>query len=101
MPYYKIVLQYLIICWEIIWCCFRLLKERCHGVPYWCEQVLIDMVEKRQLMILETEEGSHIEESTIAPNANHIKRIQYRAEHPAAEFKQLNDIFLTATSVST
>lgn len=52
-------------------------------------------------MILETEEGSHIEESTIAPNANHIKRIQYRAEHPAAEFKQLNDIFLTATSVST
>ncbi|CAG2250808.1 unnamed protein product [Mytilus edulis] len=77
----------------------RLLKERCHGVPYWCEQVLIDMVEKRQLMILETEEGSHIEESTIAPNANHIKRIQYRAEHPAAEFKQLNDIFLTVTSI--
>ncbi|CAC5390739.1 unnamed protein product [Mytilus coruscus] len=79
----------------------RLLKERCHGVPYWCEQVLIDMVEKKQLMILETEEGSHIEESTIAPNANHIKRIQHRAEHPAAEFKQLNDIFITATSIES
>lgn len=74
-----------------------MLKEICHGVPCWCEHVLIDMVEKKQLIILETVEN--VEEYTIAPDVTHIQCINYRTEHSSDEYRQCNDAFLPATTV--
>lgn len=52
-----------------------MLRERTQGVPYWCEQLLIDMTEKKQLIVTYDDGSSTMRENTIAPNAAQLKRV--------------------------
>lgn len=52
-----------------------MLRERTQGVPYWCEQLLIDMTEKKQLIVTYDDGSSTMRENTIAPNAAQLKKV--------------------------
>lgn len=52
-----------------------MLRERTQGVPYWCEQLLIDMTEKKQLIVFYDDGSSTMRENTIAPNAAQLKKV--------------------------
>lgn len=52
-----------------------MLLERTQGVPYWCEQLLIDMTEKKQLIVTYDDGSSTMRENTIAPNAAQLKKV--------------------------
>ncbi|KAL5008851.1 hypothetical protein ScPMuIL_014432 [Solemya velum] len=51
----------------------RLLRDRSYGIPAWCEQLLTDMVENKELMVFIDDGFSNLRLSTITPNINYIK----------------------------
>ena len=64
-----------------------MLRERAQGVPYWCEQLLLDMTEKKQLIVT-YDDGSNAM-STIAPNAAQLKKVF--SDHSLEEILDEND----------
>ncbi|XP_062574125.1 adenylate cyclase type 10-like isoform X2 [Saccostrea cucullata] len=52
-----------------------MLRERTQGVPYWCEQLLLDMTEKNQLIITYDDGSTAMRQNTIAPKAAQLEKV--------------------------
>ena len=76
-------------------CTHRLLKERAQGVPYWCEQLLVDMAEKKQILVVSDTGSSSQYEDTIAPVPNQIRRLSIDSteEEEDIEIRRINPVF--------
>nr|XP_022331897.1 adenylate cyclase type 10-like [Crassostrea virginica] len=66
-----------------------MLRERAQGVPYWCEQLLLDMTEKKQLIVTYDDGSNAMRENTIAPNAAQLKKVF--SDHSLEEILDEND----------
>ncbi|OWF53352.1 adenylate cyclase type 10-like isoform X2 [Mizuhopecten yessoensis] len=77
----------------------RMLREMTHGVPSWCEQLLVDMVEKKQLTILQ--DSGHFKhlESMVAPLSQYIRRLDTDDDTSTLDMRQCNEIFYDTTSI--
>lgn len=66
-----------------------MLRERAQGVPCWCEQLLLDMTEKKQLIVTYDDGSNAMRENTIAPNAAQLKKVF--SDHSLEEILDEND----------
>ncbi|XP_060063755.1 adenylate cyclase type 10-like [Ylistrum balloti] len=77
----------------------RMLREMTHGVPSWCEQLLVDMVEKKQLTILQYSGHFKHFESMVAPPSQFIRRLDTDDDTSDLDLRQCNKIFCKSSSI--
>lgn len=78
----------------------RMLREMTHGVPSWCEQLLVDMVEKKQLTIqYESNQLKHVD-SMVAPLSQYIRRLDTDDDLSDLDVRQCNKVFCNTSSIS-
>ncbi|KAJ8298503.1 hypothetical protein KUTeg_025034 [Tegillarca granosa] len=73
----------------------RILRARTHGVPFWCEQLLIDMASRKQIVIVDSDGDLKMLENSISPNKDQILRLANHDQFTTEEAKRKNSFFLT------
>ncbi|KAJ8316976.1 hypothetical protein KUTeg_004880 [Tegillarca granosa] len=72
-----------------------ILRARTHGVPFWCEQLLIDMASRKQIVIVDSDGDLKMLENSISPNKDQILRLANHDQFTTEEAKRKNSFFLT------
>lgn len=77
----------------------RILRTRSQGVPFWCEQLLIDMASRKQIIIVNHDGDLKMLGNSISPNKDQITRLANHEEFTAEESKRKKSFFLTTDLV--
>ncbi|KAK3093152.1 hypothetical protein FSP39_011947 [Pinctada imbricata] len=81
----------------------RMLKERSQGVPYWCEQLLVEMAEKEQILIVPDLGTTY--EDTIAPATAQIRKLSIQSNDSVfedeVEVRRTNSVFKISQNQGT
>ena len=58
---------------------FRILRERSHGVPAWCLEILKDILDKKQLIVVLDDGRPEFRQSAVVPNTLLVKPVKSRS----------------------
>ena len=53
----------------------RILRDRSHGVPSWCQEILKDVLDKKQLIVVFDDGRPELRQSSVVPNKLLIKPV--------------------------
>ena len=83
----------------------RLLRERSHGVPAWCMEMLRDILDKKQLIVVHDDGRPEHRQSALIPNRLLVKpvcssKFLRRASHSTLLKVSVTDVSESAISAS-